>query len=83
MPPEKHISVDTSELVAAIKNRLELADRPLFYELCKLMAGVAQFDFYDLKSRLRNNFVPFDANEEAAVCIHRQGMPLCIFQDGV
>lgn len=35
----------------AVKNRLELADRAHFDDLTKLMEGVANFDFYDLKQR--------------------------------
>ena len=35
----------------SIKNRLELEDRAQFDDLCKLMEGVANFDFYDLKQR--------------------------------
>jgi hypothetical protein len=35
----------------AIKNRLELADRVMYDDLTKLMEGVANFDFYDLKQR--------------------------------
>lgn len=35
----------------SIKNRLELADREKFDDLTKLMEGVANFDFYDLKQR--------------------------------
>lgn len=50
-PPEKHISVDSHELKVAIKNRLELEDREGFDDLCKLMEGVANFDFYDLRQR--------------------------------
>eukprot|EP00879_Flechtneria_rotunda_P014418 GHRR01015066.1.p5 GENE.GHRR01015066.1~~GHRR01015066.1.p5 ORF type:complete len:119 (+),score=30.24 GHRR01015066.1:871-1227(+) len=50
-PPEKHISVTSSELKQAIKNRLELEDRGTFEELCKLMEGMANFDFVDLKFR--------------------------------
>jgi hypothetical protein len=48
---ERHISVDPHELKMAIKNRLELEDRHHFDDLCKLMEGVANFDFYDLKQR--------------------------------
>jgi hypothetical protein len=35
----------------SIKNRLELGDRVMFDDLTKLMEGVANFDFYDLKQR--------------------------------
>jgi hypothetical protein len=49
--PEKHISIDAHELKMAIKNRLELEDRVLFDDLCKLMEGVSSFDFIDLKHR--------------------------------
>lgn len=49
--PEQHISVEAAELKQAIKNRLELEDRAVFDELCKLMEGVANFDFIDLKER--------------------------------
>lgn len=35
----------------SIKNRLELEDRAQFDDLCKLMEGVANFDFFDLKQR--------------------------------
>jgi hypothetical protein len=38
-PPEKHISVESGELKAALKARLELADRARFDELAKLMEG--------------------------------------------
>jgi hypothetical protein len=50
-PAERHISVDPHELKMSIKNRLELADRAKFDDLTKLMEGVANFDFYDLKQR--------------------------------
>lgn len=49
--PEKHISVEAHELKQAIKNRLELEDRVVFDDLCKLMEGVTNFDFIDLKDR--------------------------------
>jgi hypothetical protein len=48
---EKHVSVDAHELKMSIKNRLELEDRVVFDDLCKLMEGVANFDFFDLKDR--------------------------------
>lgn len=48
---ERHISVDPHELKMAVKNRLELADRTQFDDLTKLMEGVANFDFFDLKQR--------------------------------
>lgn len=48
---EKHVSVDGHELEMAIKNRLELEDRVVFDDLCKLMEGVANFDFIDLRDR--------------------------------
>jgi hypothetical protein len=51
LPAEKHVSVDSHELKMAIKNRLELEDRVVFDDLCKLMEGVANFDFFDLKDR--------------------------------
>lgn len=51
LPAERHISVDPNELKTAIKNRLELSDRAQFDDLTKLMEGVANFDFYDLKQR--------------------------------
>lgn len=35
----------------AVKNRLELSDRIMFDDLTKLMEGVANFDFFDLKAR--------------------------------
>jgi hypothetical protein len=50
-PAERHISVDPYELKVAIKNRLELCDRGMYDDLTKLMEGVANFDFYDLKQR--------------------------------
>jgi hypothetical protein len=56
-PAERHISVDPYELKMSIKNRLELADREKFDDLTKLMEGVANFDFYDLKQRLVSAFV--------------------------
>lgn len=49
--PEKHISVDAQELKLALKNRLDLEDRVVFDDLYKLMEGVADFDFIDLKAR--------------------------------
>ncbi len=66
-PPEKHISVETSELQAAIRNRLELADRAKFDELIKLMSGVANFDFAGLKERVRDNFLPFTSGAKHTV----------------
>lgn len=41
-PPEKHISVESSELKAALKARLDLGDRLKFDELSKLMEGECQ-----------------------------------------
>ncbi len=71
-PPEKHISVETSDLLNAIKNRLHLEQRASFEELAKLMAVVGEFDFFDLKLRMRRDFLPFASgsrNEVSECCV--------------
>lgn len=75
-PPEKHISVETAELKAAIKNRLALADRAVFDDLCKLMSGVAEFDFVDLASRIRTNFLPFASGAKHQIYLQRNSKNL-------
>lgn len=73
-PPERHISVDPHELKMAIKNRLE--DRRSFDELTKLMEGVANFDFFDLKQRMRNNFLPFSSGANNTIYLQRSSKAL-------
>ncbi len=77
MPPEKHISVVKQDLLAALKNRLAPADQGRFDDLVKLMEGVASFDFMDLKSRMRTNFLPFASGARNSTYIQRasKGMP--------
>eukprot|EP00882_Tetradesmus_deserticola_P018152 GHRQ01019478.1.p1 GENE.GHRQ01019478.1~~GHRQ01019478.1.p1 ORF type:complete len:266 (+),score=104.64 GHRQ01019478.1:211-1008(+) len=76
MPPEKHVSVESHELKLAIKNRLELEDRDVFEDLCKLMEGVANFDFFDLKDRMRNNFLPFACSARNSIFLQRSSKSL-------
>ncbi|KAF6257530.1 hypothetical protein COO60DRAFT_1701817 [Scenedesmus sp. NREL 46B-D3] len=76
MPPEKHVSVDSHELKMAIKNRLELEDRVVFDDLCKLMEGVANFDFFDLKDRMRTNFLPFASGARNSIYLQRSSKSL-------
>lgn len=76
MPPEKHVSVDAHELKMAIKNRLELEDRVVFDDLCKLMEGVANFDFFDLKDRMRTNFLPFASGARNSIYLQRSSKSL-------
>lgn len=69
------MSVDAHELKMAIKNRLELEDRVVFDDLCKLMEGVANFDFFDLKDRWvkRNSDISSNTRElSAAAPEHHQ-----------
>jgi len=44
-PPEKHISVESGELKAALKARLDMGDRARFDEIGKLMEGESFFRF--------------------------------------
>jgi hypothetical protein len=74
--PERHISVDTNELRLALKNRLELDQREAFDDLCKLMEGVANFDFFDLKRRIRQSFLPFAAGAKNQVYLQRTSKSL-------
>lgn len=75
-PPEKHISVESAELKAALKARLDLADRAQFDQLAKLMEGIANFDFYDLKRRMKENFLPFATGARHSTYLQRQGRTL-------
>jgi hypothetical protein len=50
MHPDKHVSLPSEELLAALRGRLAPDDRPKFDDLVKLMEGVASFDFMDLKA---------------------------------
>jgi hypothetical protein len=75
-PPEKHISVESAELKAALKARLDLGDRAQFDQLSQLMEGIANFDFYYLKKRMKENFLPFATGARHSTYLQRQGRTL-------
>lgn len=70
-PPDRHVSVSNPELKAALKNRLQLEHRAMFDDLCKLIEGVANFDFFDLKQRMRTNFLPFASGARNQIYLQR------------
>ena len=77
MPPERHISVPKDELRLALKNRVEVADRPKFDDLAKLLEGVAAFDFVDLKQRMRASFRPCGSGAVDLAALERvKGAPI-------
>jgi hypothetical protein len=74
--PQRHISVDASELKAALRSRLPMEERPDFDDLCKLVEGVASFDFWDLKRRMREEFLPFASGAKNQTYLQRSSRPL-------
>jgi hypothetical protein len=74
--PQRHISVDASELKLALRGRLPVEERPDFDDLCKLVEGVASFDFWDLKRRMREEFLPFASGAKNQTYLQRSSRPL-------
>lgn len=76
-PPERHIPIPPHELSHVFLSRLGESDRQKYREFLKLVEVTSQFEFFDIRRRIKRNFRLFSlgaAGEDYPSLQHR-GLP--------
>mmetsp|Transcript_19840 Transcript_19840/g.59942 ORF Transcript_19840/g.59942 Transcript_19840/m.59942 type:complete len:665 (-) Transcript_19840:1314-3308(-) len=69
-PPEHFISVASQDLARALRSNVDEKDRTAFAAFVRLVEATSQFEFLDVRNRLKKDFQPFAAGAA------RQPIPL-------
>ncbi|GMH33630.1 hypothetical protein BSKO_01464 [Bryopsis sp. KO-2023] len=75
-PPERHISVTSHEIVEVFRGRMGSADRLKFQDFCKLVEATAQFEYLDVRRRIKRNFRLFSLGAKGEEFTARLGRNL-------
>ncbi|CAD7700320.1 unnamed protein product [Ostreobium quekettii] len=74
-PPERHIPLPPHELSHVFLSRLADSDKEKYRELLKLFQGTSQFEFVDIRQRVKRNFRLFSLGASGEEYKSRGGFP--------
>ncbi|KAJ9526551.1 hypothetical protein QJQ45_017685 [Haematococcus lacustris] len=75
-PPERHISVQFSELLAIVKGGLSISSRQRYQELAALLESLFAQEFMTLRRNLKKNFLAFSLGAKGQQMMCRLGSAL-------
>lgn len=75
-PPERHISIQFSELLAIVKGGLSISSRQRYQELAALLESLFAQEFMTLRRNLKKNFLAFSLGAKGQQMMCRLGSAL-------